>query len=116
MQVTREKIKANKNNKRNTQKECQERQTKRLQNEEKRLSKNWTILDDILIATIDKGMLYEVKQFISKNFDMKDMGETYYVIGIKIHRERSWGILGLSKETYTKKKLERFKWKIVHQV
>ena len=52
--------------------------------------------DDILLATNDKGLLYEVKQFLSNNFDMKDMGEASYVIGIKIHRERSQGILGLS--------------------
>jgi hypothetical protein len=44
-------------------------------------------VDDILLATNDKGLLYEVKQFLSKNFDMKDMGEAYYVIGIKIHRD-----------------------------
>ena len=30
--------------------------------------------DDILFVTNDQGMLYEVKQFLSKNFDMKDMG------------------------------------------
>ncbi|RVX10980.1 Retrovirus-related Pol polyprotein from transposon TNT 1-94 [Vitis vinifera] len=32
-------------------------------------------------------LLHEVKQFLSKNFDMKDMGEASYVIGIKIHRD-----------------------------
>jgi hypothetical protein len=53
-------------------------------------------VDDILLATNDKGLLYEVKQFLSKNFDMKDMGEAYYVIGIKIHRDKFRGILGLS--------------------
>ena len=57
-------------------------------------------VDDILLETNDKGLLYEVKQFIAKNFDTKDMGEASYVIGIKIHRERSGGILGLSQETY----------------
>ena len=31
-------------------------------------------VDDILLATNDKGLLYELKQFLSKNFDMKDMG------------------------------------------
>ena len=53
-------------------------------------------VDDILLATTNKGLLCEVKQFLSENFDMKDMGEASYVIGIKIHRERSRGILGLS--------------------
>ena len=68
-------------------------------------------VDDILLATNDKGLLYEVKQFLSKNFDMKDMGEASYVIAIKIHRKRSRGILGLSKETYINKVLGRFNMK-----
>ncbi|WKA02171.1 hypothetical protein VitviT2T_020389 [Vitis vinifera] len=66
-------------------------------------------VDDILLATNDKGLLHEVKQFLSKNFDMKDMGEASYVIGIKIHRDRFKGILGLSQETYINKVLERFR-------
>ena len=65
-------------------------------------------VDDILLATNDKGLLYEVKQFLSKHFDTKDMGKASYVIGIKIHRERSQAILGLSQETYINKVLERF--------
>ena len=68
-------------------------------------------VDDILLATNDKGLLYQVKQFLSKNFDMKDMGEASYVIGIKIHRDRSRNILGLSQETYINKVLERFRMK-----
>ena len=68
-------------------------------------------VDDILLATNDKGLLYDVKQFFYKNFDMKDMGEASYVIGIKMYRERSRGILGLSQETYINKVLERFNMK-----
>jgi len=68
-------------------------------------------VDDILLATNDKGMLYDVKQFLSRNFDMKDMGEASYVIGIKIHRDRNRGILGLSQEAYINKVLERFNMK-----
>ena len=56
-------------------------------------------MDDILLATNDLGTLYEVKQFLYKNFDMKDMGEASYVIGIKIRKEIFLGILGLSQET-----------------
>ena len=73
-------------------------------------------VDDILIATNDVETLYEVKQFLLKNFDMKDMGEASYVIGIQIYRERSRGILGLSQDTYIKKVLERFWMKVVRQV
>ena len=68
-------------------------------------------VDDILLATNDKDFLYEVKQFPSKNFVMKDMGEASYIIGIKIHRERSRGILGLSQEIYINKFLKRFNMK-----
>jgi len=68
-------------------------------------------MDDIFLATNDMDFLYEVKQFLSKNFDMKDMGEAFYVIGIKIHKGRSRGILGLSQETYINKFLEGFNTK-----
>ena len=67
--------------------------------------------DDILLATNDKDMLHEVKQFLSKNFNMKDMGDTSYVIGIKIKRDRFRGVLGLSQETYINKVLQRFRMK-----
>ncbi|RVW71052.1 Retrovirus-related Pol polyprotein from transposon TNT 1-94 [Vitis vinifera] len=48
-------------------------------------------VDDILLATNDKGLLHEMKQFLSKNFDMKDIGEASYVISIKIHRDKFQG-------------------------
>ena len=32
-------------------------------------------VDDILLATNDKGLPHEVKQFLFENFDMKDMGD-----------------------------------------
>ena len=65
-------------------------------------------VDGILLAKNDKGLLHEVKQFLSKNFDMKDMGDASYVISIKIHRDKFQGILCLSQETYINKVLERF--------
>ena len=68
-------------------------------------------MDDILLATNDKGLLHEVKQFLSKNFEMKDIGDASYVIGIKIHRDGFWRILGLSQKTYINKVLERFQMK-----
>ena len=41
-------------------------------------------VDDILLATNNLGLLHETKKFLSSNFEMKDMGETSYVIGIEI--------------------------------
>ncbi|GAA0162852.1 hypothetical protein LIER_18857 [Lithospermum erythrorhizon] len=42
---------------------------------------------------------------------MKDIGEASYVIGIKIHIDKSRGILGLSQEAYINKVFERFNMK-----
>jgi hypothetical protein len=53
--------------------------------------KDFTILvlyiDDILLASKDKNMLYETKSFLSYNFDMKDLGDASYVLGIDIHQD-----------------------------
>ena len=65
-------------------------------------------MDDIVLATNDKGMLHDVEQFLSKNFGMKDMCDVSYVIGIKIHSDRPCVVLGLSQEFYINKVLERF--------
>ena len=55
--------------------------------------------------------MQEVKQFIPKHFDMKDMGDASYVIGINIFRDIHNGILGLSQETYINRVLEKFRMK-----
>ena len=39
---------------------------------------------------------------------MKDMGEASYVLGVKILRDLSKRLLGLSQETYIKKMLKRY--------
>lgn len=41
-------------------------------------------VDDILLASNDLGLFFDTKNFLSKNFEMKDMGEAHYVIGIEI--------------------------------
>jgi hypothetical protein len=60
-------------------------------------------VDDILLASSDTDLLAETKRFLSSNFDMKDMGEASYVIGIEIHRDRQKRVLGLSHITYIEK-------------
>ncbi|KAK2993630.1 hypothetical protein RJ640_013174, partial [Escallonia rubra] len=64
--------------------------------------------DDILLASSDMHMLHETKKFLSNNFDMKDLGEASYVIGIEIHRDKSRGILELSQRAYIDKVLKMF--------
>ena len=65
-------------------------------------------VDDILLATNDIGMLNDTKRFLSRYFEMKDLGNASFVLGIQIHRDRSRGILGLSQKNYIDKVLKRF--------
>jgi hypothetical protein len=66
-------------------------------------------VDDILLASNDLGLLHETKQLLSQSFEMKDLGEASYVIGIEIHRDRQHKILRLSQKAYIEKVLERFR-------
>ena len=42
-------------------------------------------VDDILLKSSDVSLLRETKKFLSSSFDMKDLGEASYVLGIEIH-------------------------------
>ena len=42
-------------------------------------------VDDILLASSGIGLLHETKRFITKNFEMKNHGDTSFVLGIQIH-------------------------------
>jgi hypothetical protein len=42
-------------------------------------------VDDILLACSDKNLLHETKRFLLSNFDMKDLSDVFYVLGIEIH-------------------------------
>ena len=64
-------------------------------------------VDDILLATNDIGMLHETKRFLSMKFEMKDLDDASFMLGIQIHRDRSRGILGLSQKSYIEKILKR---------
>ena len=64
--------------------------------------------DDIQLASSDVELLHETKRFLSNKFDMKDLGNSSFVLGIQIYRDRSRDILGLSQKSYIDKVLSRF--------
>jgi len=65
-------------------------------------------VDYILLASSDMSMLLETKSFLSSNFDMKDLGEASYVLGIEIYRDRKKGVLDLSQKAYIENVLRRY--------
>ena len=60
-------------------------------------------VDDILLASNDSDLLIETKHMLSTHFDMKDLGEASYVLGIKILRDRANGVLNCLKEPILKR-------------
>ena len=44
-------------------------------------------VDDLLFAENSKEMIDTITRWLSFNFEMKDMGEASYVLGVKIVRE-----------------------------
>ena len=66
-------------------------------------------VDDILLIGNDTEFPNSIKRYLSKNFSMKDLGEAAYILGIKIYRDRSRRLIGLSHSTYLDKVLKRFK-------
>ncbi|KAJ9556835.1 hypothetical protein OSB04_011449 [Centaurea solstitialis] len=66
-------------------------------------------VDDILLIGNDVPTLQSVKNWLSKCFQMKDLGEAAYILGIKIYRNRSKRLIGLSQSTYIDKILKKFR-------
>ncbi|KAK8685887.1 hypothetical protein V6N13_124919 [Hibiscus sabdariffa] len=65
-------------------------------------------VDGILIIGNDIPTLQSIKTWLSSCFSMKDLGEAAYILGVKIYRDRSRRLLGLSQSTYIDKVLKRF--------
>ena len=51
-------------------------------------------------------MIDTAKKWLSSNFEMKDMGEANYILGVKIVRDHAKRLLGLSQDTYIKRMLK----------
>jgi len=66
-------------------------------------------IDDILLVGSNLKMIEATKNWLSSTFEMKDMGEVRYLLGMKIIRNRYKKLLGMSQEAYIKKVLERFR-------
>ena len=65
-------------------------------------------VDDILLMGNDIELLDSSKAYLNKCFSMKDLGEAAYILGIKIYRDRSRHLIGLSQSTYLDKILKKF--------
>jgi hypothetical protein len=64
-------------------------------------------VDDILILGTCLDVFKETKEFLSNNFEMKDLGEVDVILNIKLLREGNGGIT-LVQSHYVENVLSRF--------
>lgn len=65
-------------------------------------------VDDMLKAAKSKSDIQKLKDLLSAEFDMKDLGAAKKILGMEIHREREKKKLFLSQKSYIQKVLSRF--------
>jgi len=66
-------------------------------------------VDDITLASKSKAKLDEFVVELGKHFKLRDLGDTNYLLGIEITRDRSKRKLYLSQQQYVLNKLDEFK-------
>ena len=64
-------------------------------------------VDDIQLVAISKEFVKIIKDLLYLNFDMKDIGEATYILGVKNFRNSSRKHLAILQELYIKTILER---------
>ena len=76
------------------------------------ISRKFVILllyvDDMLLAGNDMAVIKNLKEEMSRKFEMKDLGETRQILGIEISRNRKDRKLWMSQEKYIGKVLQHF--------
>jgi transposase InsO family protein len=65
-------------------------------------------VDDILILSSNSANASAIKTWLNTNYEMKDLGELHYFLGIKIDRDINAGYSILSQENYAREVLTRF--------
>nr|GEX52752.1 retrotransposon protein, putative, Ty1-copia subclass [Tanacetum cinerariifolium] len=66
-------------------------------------------VNDIILMGNHIPSLQEVKTYLGKCFSMKDLEEATFILGIKIYRDRSTRLIGLSQNSYLNKILKRYR-------
>ena len=65
-------------------------------------------VDNMLVACKSREKIEALKNLLSSELDMKDLGSAKKILGMEIKRNRSKGIMFLSKEKYMRRVLKTF--------
>lgn len=69
-------------------------------------------VDDLLLLSNDRMLTNKMKKSLMDSFNMKELGETHYILGMQIKRDHTKGKLWIDQEAYIKD-IFGFKWLIV---
>jgi hypothetical protein len=63
-------------------------------------------VDDLIITGSATGLIEEIKRKLSQEFEMKDLGQLHYCLGLEVWRDN--GKTLITQRKYTKELLKRF--------
>ena len=65
-------------------------------------------VDDLIIFGKDMASINDLKAQLNEEYEMKDLGELKYFLGIQVHRDRERKIIHINQSGYNRTILERF--------
>lgn len=65
-------------------------------------------VDDLLLISNSLTRLNDVKRDLSNTFEMVDLGEAQYILGLQLTRDRTARTLSLSQAEYVRRVVERY--------
>lgn len=78
----------------------------RVEGDEFTLTSTWT--DDVLGASSTKAGEEKAKDELGMSYEIKDLGEARYILGMRIDYDKETGTIRLSQHAYAERMLERF--------
>ena len=65
-------------------------------------------VDDLIIFGRDIADIEDLKAQLNEEYEMKDLGELKYFLGIQVHRDKEWKLIHIDQSSYNRTVLERF--------
>ena len=65
-------------------------------------------VDDIILAGKSEKKMADIKKALSDKFEMKDLGELHYFLGVKVIQDRKKGNIWIGQPVYTENTLQKF--------
>jgi hypothetical protein len=66
-------------------------------------------VDDLILVCNNKDKLLQVKEELSRKFEMKDLGDLHFFLGMEVERDRAQRLLYINQIGYLKEILKRFR-------